>query len=245
MKKIKILHITTDSRIGGTEKMLISLAEHFDRSKFEMNFVALIGNGQLIEELEKRNCKVYSLKMKNKFDIIGILKLYKIIKNEKPDIVNTYLFHADQAGRILSKIAGVKTIISSYRSPDYWKKIYHIFIDFLTAKLVDVFTSNSELVKTVVSEREKIDKKKIIVIPNGIKLEFEKFDLSIKKTISLKIKNEHKIPENCRVIGIVANLTPVKNYKLFIDICSGLNQIFNDLYFVSIGSGPELKNIRN
>ena len=243
--KIKILHITTDSKIGGTEKMLVSLAEHFDRNRFEMVFVTLIGKGGLLDELSKRNCRVYGLQMRNKLDLTKILKLYSIIKKEKPDIVNTYLYHGDQAGRIFAKLAGVKKIISSYRSPDYWKKKRHILLDSFTARFADAFSSNSEIVKTVVSEREKIDKNKISVIPNGIKLEREKIDFEEKKKTACELKKNFGVPEENIVVGIVANLTPVKNYKLFIDICEGLNRRFNNITFVSAGSGPELKNIEN
>lgn len=241
--KIKILHITTDSKIGGTEKMLVSLAEHFDRNRFEMVFATLIGKGGLLDELSKRNCRVYGLQMRNKLDMIKILKLYSIIKKEKPDIVNTYLYHGDQAGRILAKLAGVKKIVSSYRSPDYWKKKRHIILDSYTARFADAFTSNSEIVKNVVSEREKIDKNKIKVIPNGIKLENDKIDFKEKKNEAVALKKNFSIPEENLIAGIVANLTPVKNYKLFIDICAGLNRNFHNISFVSIGSGPELKNI--
>ncbi|HON56554.1 MAG TPA: glycosyltransferase, partial [bacterium] len=200
MKKIKILHLTTDSKIGGTEKMLITLAENYDRNKFEMIFVTLIGDGELLNELIMRGCKAYSINMRSKLEIYKILRLYKILKNEKPDILNTYLFHADQLGRILGKIAGIKIIVSSFRSPDYWKKKIHILIEKFTALFADCFTANSELAKNIVVDREKISASKIYVIKNGIKIEDNKFNGEISE---LKLKNN--VPSDKIVIGIVAN----------------------------------------
>ena len=76
-KKIKIIHITTDSKIGGTEKMLITFAKNYDRKKYEFIFITLLGNGPLIKELENLDCKVYFLNMKNKLDVFKFFYLYK------------------------------------------------------------------------------------------------------------------------------------------------------------------------
>ena len=238
MKKIKVIHITTDSKLGGAEQMMLALAENYDREKFEHIFVVFIGGGQLIEKLKKIDSKVYSLDISSKIQFIKVLKLFKIIRTERPDIVNTYLFHGDQFGRIIAKIAGAPIIISSYRSPDYWMKWYHIAIDNFSGRFVDFFTSNSELTKKVVIERAAIPPDKIEVIRNGIKIIKKPSIENIKK-----IKIENGINLEKRIIGITANHTQVKNYSLFIDICALLNTQYQNLQFISIGDGPERKNI--
>ena len=238
MEKFKILHITTDSKLGGAEQMLLSLAQNYDRNKYEHIFVIFMCGGELLTGLEKAGCRSYCLNIASKFDFYKVFNLFFIIKKEKPDIVNTYLYHGDQFGRIFAKLAGAPVIISSYRSPDFWKKKYHTIIDRFTARFADCFTSNSEMAKKTVVMREKIPAEKIRVINNGIIVNEKPATIQIKT-----IKNDLGIESYKKIIGITANHTAVKNYGLFIDICAILNNEFDNLQFVSIGDGPERNNI--
>ena len=68
-KKIKILHLTTDSKIGGTENLLIWLARNYDHQNFQMRFCTLKKKGPLQEQLESIGEKTYGLKIeKNIWD---------------------------------------------------------------------------------------------------------------------------------------------------------------------------------
>ena len=48
---------------------------------------------------------------KGKIKLKGLIKLYKILKKEKPDVVQTWMYHADLVGGIVSRLAGIKYIL--------------------------------------------------------------------------------------------------------------------------------------
>lgn len=51
MNKTRVVYLTTDSRIGGTEKNIIALVTHLDKAKYETKVVALMPGGELMNKL--------------------------------------------------------------------------------------------------------------------------------------------------------------------------------------------------
>ena len=88
--------------------------------------MSLIDEGKYGELLSKNQIRVYTLNMKSDmfsvtslFKLIKILiKLIKILREEKPNIVQTWLYHADFFGSIAAKLARVKKIIWNVRHSD-------------------------------------------------------------------------------------------------------------------------------
>ena len=61
--------------------------------------------------IHKSNIPVFSLNFPDgKIKISGLFKLYRLIKQTNPDIVQTWLIHADLVGGIIARLAGVKNI---------------------------------------------------------------------------------------------------------------------------------------
>jgi len=96
-------------------------------------------------------------------------RLRRLIKQERPDIINTYLLHANLYGRFLGKLSGAK-VICSVRNIHRDRKLYNL-LDRLSQGLVDIYTPNSRAVAEFLTEELKIPRRKVVVIPNGINVE--------------------------------------------------------------------------
>ena len=134
---------------------------------------------------------------------LTLFKLRKIIRQEKVDIVHSYLFHANILARLAAIGTGAK-VICSIRIKEIEKKS-HNWIDAWTSFLVDKYTCVSDSVRDFVIQQEKILPQKIITIHNG--LDFSKFDIKInldKKLAEFGVKRP--------VIISVANLRNSKDY---------------------------------
>ena len=226
-KKIKILYLLNSSEIGGTEKSLLLLIDNLNKKKFDIYIICLRGEGTFTDEIKKRNIFAYIYDLKK--EPLSIFIVYKKIKKINPDICQSFLFISNLIGRILGKIAGIKIIISSQRSVDKWRKWYHWKIDRLTSKLSTIIISNSFSGKKYLVEKGKINEKKIVVIPNGVKYPTEK------RTFS---KSSFGFSENSIVIGNVGNLRKVKGQEIFIKICKVISENFPDVKFLIAGEGP-------
>ena len=61
---------------------------------------------------DQPNISTYSLNFPNgRIKLTGLHKLYKLIKQIKPDVVQTWMIHADLIGGLTARIAGIKNII--------------------------------------------------------------------------------------------------------------------------------------
>ena len=106
----KVLHITTGLNDGGAEKTLFDLIKN---SKNNLNIViSLRGKGKYGEYLEKYGTKVFYLNFSfSLYSIFKFYKLIKIIKKTKPDIVQTWQYHADFIGGCAAYIANSRNIL--------------------------------------------------------------------------------------------------------------------------------------
>lgn len=197
-----VLHFITGLNYGGAEHMMYKTLEHLNHSKYRLLIGSMVG-GTFEPELRKKY-PVFVLNATNIFKLpFAFLKLRKLIKKEKVNLIHSYLFHANILARFAAIGTGAK-VISSIRIKEIDKNSHNI-IDSWTCALVDKYTCVSDSVRDFVIQKEKIEPSKIITIPNG--LDFSKFALSIdvdKKLKTLDVKRP--------VLASVANLRTTKDY---------------------------------
>ena len=220
--KIRIGYLIGSSEIGGTEKMILTIAKNIDKNLFDFVFFCIKGEGKFTEKLRKLNYKVYVLNLKK--DPLSFIKLFTHIKREKIDILQSFLFVANIIGRIYGKILKIKLIISSQRSTDEWRKWYHWLIERITKNFVDIYISNSYTAKDVLIKKAKIPRKKIKVIYNGIEIP-EKIE---------------KLKKDYIAIGTIGNLRKAKGHFNLIKAAKIVVEKYKNVKFYIIGEG-ELK----
>jgi glycosyltransferase involved in cell wall biosynthesis len=211
---MKIVHVVTSLLDGGAEGVLFRLCTYDKTNKHIV--ISLKGRGKYGKILLKQGIKIYTLNMKpNIFSFFSLYNLIKIIKIEKPDIVQTWLYHADLFGSIAAKIAGIKNLIWNVRHSNFdkvhTKKSLLLLVKIL-AKLSYTFPKKIIFCsKKSIKFYEQIgyDKKKITYIPNGYDLKVLKPNLFQKLIFKKKFNLNNKIP----ILGNVARFDPQKDHK--------------------------------
>lgn len=116
----KILHIITGLNDGGAEGVLtrMCLAEPQNHQ-----VISLMDMGKYGYILQDADVSVYCLNLNTKFiSIKKIIELYGIIKKNRPNIVQTWMYHADLIGGIVAKIARVPNIFGGFVMVIYLKE---------------------------------------------------------------------------------------------------------------------------
>ena len=177
----KIMHVITGLGDGGAEGVLTRLC--LLSKNLEHEVVSLIDAGKYGEVLVAAGIKVHYLKMNPaRPNPLKLIKLISIIRESKPSVVQTWMYHADLLGGIAAKLAGVKRIIWGVRHSTLDKgnaKRSTIYVAWLLAKL-SYFIPD----KIVCCARKALevhsdlgyDKSKLILIPNGYDLESLRHD---------------------------------------------------------------------
>lgn len=240
MKKINILYIIDYlHEKGGTERHLTYLLKMLDKKVFCCHVLAFdTGKTELTDEIKKMGVKLIYLPVKKYYTFNALLKaveLYKIIKKEKIDIVQTFHFKSDFYGTIIAKIAGVKHIISSKRDTGDLIRKHH----FLLKRLVNGIPRNyivvSDAVGRIIQKKEKIKNDKIITIYNGV--DYNKYipKNSFEKTIA---KEKIGFTDETFVIGTIAWFRPEKNHYAIIKAFKSINN--GKMKLILVGGGPLL-----
>lgn len=229
---------------GGTENQFIKLIQHLDQSRYEPLLLTL-RKTQWIADNEKRlNCSVTSYdlwKIKNPMNIITVMRIIRYMKAVKPHIVITFFPLSNIIGVIAAKLAGVPRIISTRRDYGLWfNAIFRgdgFFLKFAN-KFVDGIIANAYCVQELASLKEHFDKEKIKVIYNGINM--ENFERNGQHNDN-NIKVSFGIPQDSKVVGIVANLLPMKRHLTLLNAAKHVLSRRRDIHFLLVGGGP-LKN---
>lgn len=223
---MKIIRLTTLLDFGGQEQQYISFTENAALHTHEYIFVVLGYGGYASNLIEKRGFRVLILNQKFSIkNLKNIFVLYKIFKQEKPDIVHTAAAEANFHGVIAAKLAGVKKIYAEEIGIPNHSKMARIVFRTLyrfTTKVICV----SEAVKKHLIEIDEIKHEKGIVLYNPVS-QPKVFD---------------KIPNTTFEIVYVGRLVKVKNVATLIKAVASLGK---NAFLTIVGEGNEKITLEN
>lgn len=241
-KKGKILHLITGLGVGGTEKYLLRMLPWLS-NRFENRVVCLVGRGEIGEELEKVGIKVDYLDYKKLFGWRTVYRFKKVIDNFGPDMLVTYLIHADLFGRVFGRVFGIRKVICSQRgSLENWEWLRKF--DKWTNLLVDKYIVQTRVAKRKLMKRLRLPASKFVVIPNGIDLDEFKFRLDkVRKKRELGLKQRYKN------LICVSNLRKGKGHECLLEVFEMLFEKYKSVNLLVVGDGEQkeklLKQVEN
>jgi glycosyltransferase involved in cell wall biosynthesis len=281
--KIKILRIFSRLNIGGPAIHTILLTAGLNDDRFESILVKgsedpYEGN-MLYLAKEKGVDSIIIPEMGRNVslldDIRAFLKIYHLVKKEKPHIIHTHTAKAGALGRWAGISYNLVTICQSkikklnpFRKPygfpvtSYPVRLVHTFhghvfygyfnplktyLFLLIERLLGLFTDR--IITVSEKQRDEILRFKIgnekKVISIPLGLELERF-LDVERFKGL-LRKELGIPLDLKLVGIVARIVPIKNHKMFIEAVSALKETSEVLKvkFLIVGDGELRRQIEN
>src|SRR6266852_870174 len=104
---IKVMHIITTLGPAGAETMLSRIASGMDGTRFENEVVSLTGILDLAERMQGMGVGVRTLGMKtNAPNPLLVMRLAQWIRESKPDVIHTWMYHANLVGALAARLAG-------------------------------------------------------------------------------------------------------------------------------------------
>ena len=240
---MKVIHIITTLGDGGAERTLFNICKN--SHIHNQVVISLLDQGKYGELLNKLGVKLYYLKMKpNIFFILKIFSLMKILYCEKPDIVQTWMYHSDLFGSIAARLVGIKNKLWNIRHSDLQKNESNqktIWIVKLLSKLSWWLPK-----KIIVNSKRsiKVHKalgycgKKFLYIPNGYNLSV----LKPKDNLSFSIRKKFNIKNKTPLIGLVGRYDVAKDHFNLLNALYLLKNQKTDFFCVLGGKGINYKN---
>jgi glycosyltransferase involved in cell wall biosynthesis len=232
-RPLRVVHILTDSNIGGAGRQLLYLAGASDRSKFEFIFILPEG-ARTGPEFERLGAGVrYVRGLRKSFSPAAGRELLLLLKELRPDIVHT---HASFTGRIAALRARVPVRIMTRHSSDPPPRI----LSRLPGRLLCSLHWRRTLTAAVATDAESalslvscgMPEKYISVIYNGAP---EPRKVGAGESAALRA--ELGIPENAVVCGTFARLEPEKDIVTLLRAAALCMRTASNLYFIICGEG--------
>lgn len=181
-------------------------------------------------------------------DIRAYLKIKKIIKEFKPDIVHTHASKSGAIGRLAASSCNVKLIVHTFHGHvfhSYFNKpISQLIVAFerYLAKKTNAIIAISALQKKDLVEVYKIaPPEKIFTIPLGFNLEKYLIDQDKKRII---FREKYGFEPTDIIIGIIGRIVPIKNHEMFVEVAALVKKKSGEnVRFAIIGDGESLSVI--
>jgi len=244
-KIMKIVHIITGLKTGGAEMMLYKLLSNQDTARFKPEVVSLTDIGPIGKRILQQGIPVRCLGMNRGMpNPLVALKLAKWLRQSKPAVIQTWMYHADLVGGIAAKLAGgiplVWGIHHSNLEPgsNKWSTILTARIcartsRWLPAKIV-CCSEASRQVHTSLG----YDAEKMVVIPNGFDLETYRPDPQAR----ISVRRELDIQNETPLIGLVGRFDPQKDHHNFMLAAARLGAHHPSPHFLLCGDCIDTQN---
>lgn len=117
---LNVCHIIVALNVGGAERMLqrLVLAQRQDL-EVRHSVLSLSTLGPVGQELRQAGVSVTTIGIESAKDVPGgLLRLLRALRALRPDVVQTWMYHADLLGGIVARIAGVKGVVWGVHSTE-------------------------------------------------------------------------------------------------------------------------------
>lgn len=232
--KTAVLYFITELSIGGAQMVLLHLLSQLDRERFTATVACLYnGEGAVAQQIRALGISVVDLGMQRKWRLDSLWRLWLLLRRTKPQILHTWMFHANLPGRLISRLAGVPVIISSEHTMGQ-EHIWRLRLNRWTAFLIDAVICVSPQVAEFAQQQIRLPAAKVITISNGVDL--ARFADAPTASVA---RHRFQLPQKGVILGAVGRPRPVKGYRDLIDAFRLCISHEPNLYLVFVGDGPE------
>ena len=238
---MKIVHVITGLNGGGAQRPLYDLVRHTP-DRFQHEVISLSNFGVIGEFISKVGVPVTALEINPSMPgIAKPRKLVQLIKDAKPDIVHTWMYHSDFLGGIAARMAGVPRVLWSVHNPD-WDRRYTKFRTVMISRACAAMSGFLPDHIVYVSDRTRqihqelgYTKKHSSVINGG----YDLVGFAPSPAGRARIRAEVGIPEDMPVVGIVARFDPQKGFPYFFQMAKRLKEMRPRIHFMAVGRGVD------
>lgn len=238
---LAVVHIIVDLERGGAERMLERLV--LDPTAFGLmhqQVVSLGAVGPIGHELRKVGVQVHSLGMSGVMHVpLALYRLRRLLKRLRPDLVQTWMYHADLLGGIAARSLGLP-IVWNVRTTSLGSgnakatRLVRWFCAALSAHIPDAVIFVAEAAKRS-HEAVGYASRIMQVIPNGFEMASREQVAKMRETW----RREHSFAAKDIVIGWVGRFNPDKDAHSFIQAGAAVMLAEDTVKIAMVGRGVE------
>jgi glycosyltransferase involved in cell wall biosynthesis len=237
----RILHIITGLTAGGAETALCRLILHSGDSGYSHSVISLTTGGVMHRRLLDAGIKVRTLDFKRS-PILHFFKLVALIRSTQPDIVQTWMYHANMLGGLAARLAGNRNIIWGLRTTGVPHGARTLAVISRLCAGISRWVPNTIVCVAEAARRAHVvggyDGARMVVIHNG-------FDLAALPAAMLRrpeLRLQWGFGDDVTVIGTSGRFDSEKDHRNFVHAAGLLADRYEQVRFLMVGSSLDTGN---
>ena len=225
----RILHTEWSMGWGGQEQRILLECRKMEERGHRMLIACQPGSG-ILGRARACGLRTEEVVIRGSFDPRAIAALWRIIRRERIQVVNTHSGKDSWAAGFAAKLARADLLV---RSRHIALPISKNPLNFVY-RMADGIITTGEAVRDMMICSNGMDSGRILSIPTGVSL--GRFDPSIAD--GARIRSEFGIPAGALVVSMVAVFRAMKRYDLLLQSALYLRRRFSGIRFLLVGEGP-------
>jgi glycosyltransferase involved in cell wall biosynthesis len=227
---VAVALVITDLDVGGAERSLAMLATRLDPRRWRPAVFCLGKPGQLVEVIRQADILCECLDVNRRNPLQAIARLARRLRRFDPQLVQSFMFHANLAARAAAPWAGWPWVVGGLRVAEHQKR-WHLIVDRLTASLATGSVCVSRGVLRFSREVAGLNPDRLTVIPNGIDLRSFEAAVAISRVAI-------GIPDDVHLALYVGRLDPQKGLPDLLAAAERVTAQRPDWRLAIVGDGP-------
>jgi glycosyltransferase involved in cell wall biosynthesis len=224
---------------AGTERQVVETARRLDKDRFDVHVVCLEDSPQLRGLAPPIHTVVFPTSSVNSLQgLYQVSRFRRYAAQHRLQILHGYM-NKTSLFAVLSAVGTDRIAITSRLNTGYWytPQLRRMFRAMNLR--ADGIMANSLEAKRIAVETEKLDADRVRVVYQGV--DMTRFSRGLGDPSAAE---KLGVPRNARVVGIVANLRPVKDHALFLRSAKVVADQVGDVAFLLAGRGELYDDLR-
>jgi glycosyltransferase involved in cell wall biosynthesis len=237
---IRVTHLVTDLGRGGAEVFLQRLVS-LPQADIQHRVISLTTEGELGPEIRAAGVDVAALSLKGSLGApFALTRLVGMLRDDKPDVLMTWLYHADFLGTVATALGSGPQLVWNIRCADMDLSKYGYVSRALPHVLARMsrrpaaVVANSEAGRQI-HERYGYGPRRWEILPNG----FDMQTLRPDATQRAKTRAALGIDRAAPVVGLFARFDPMKDHATFLAAAEIVAKARPETLFLLAGRGTD------
>lgn len=240
--KTKVVHVIGGLKVGGAEVALLTLVEHFKDSEVDCCVFSLGVEGGMRERFERAKVRLHCFDFKHQ-PIRSAWSLVQALRRERPDVVQTWLYHADLIGGVLGRLAGCRAILWGIHSIGLAKDAKFSTrvvrrvcagLSWVVPQLILCVASASKTAHALIG----YEARRMVVFHNG----YDFSRMVATEGARARLRKAWQVEPGCRLVGTIGRFCDEKDYPNFIRATARIAMEEPDVRFLLVGRGLDSGN---
>lgn len=225
--------------------MLIKVLQRLDRQRFSPHVISLSTRGELAPRITALGIPVQALGMNLRLPSPAkFFRLVRILRCLHPDLVHTWLYHADLLGGLAARLAGISAVGWCVRNSDLDRGNARLAIRAVVRLCAWL---SKWIPRRILSCSEKARNlhvgygyaaEKMLVVPNG----FDIAQFVPNGEARRGVRKDLGLEEDTLLVGLIGRFDPQKNHAGFLKAAGALHRRMPQVHFVMAGKGIDSNN---